>query len=209
MNDLKKCLICKWEHKCEIERYRRVIRRNELLIGFLTFGNIDDRGGLKYYIVQHEGLDRLLKFFYQHMPATYKKDYASFIHTYGYKRKLMVLLCGMGKKKWQELFLEKEEQPVIKPGPKKYWSDREWQWRNMFAAGIVESCVDTEEAIGLLYHHNKLRQLRHTTNHASEENNYTVETIRKAIASALTDFYRVTRKMRADHEKTHNASFSE
>lgn len=40
MRDLEKCLICKWGHKCEIERYKRAVRRNELLIGFLTLVNI-------------------------------------------------------------------------------------------------------------------------------------------------------------------------
>ena len=108
----------------------------------------------------------------------------------------MVLLCGMGKKKWQELFIDKEAQAKIPQGPKKYWSDMEQMWRDMFAAGVVESCVGIEDAIGLLYHHNKLRKLRHNTNHASDEINYTVEDIRQAISSALVDFYRVTKKIR-------------
>ena len=162
---------------------------------FLTFGRPEDRGGLRHYMAQHGEVDRMLDFFYRRMPATYQKNYATFIHTYGYKRKLMVFLHGMGKKQWQELFLEKEEQPDIKPGPKTYWSEREKQWRKMFSAGVAASCVEVEEAIGLLYHHNKLRQLRHNTNHASEENNYTAEDIKTAIAAALADFYRVTGKL--------------
>lgn len=40
MSDLKKCLICKWEHKCEIERYKREIRRCQNLVWFLTLVNI-------------------------------------------------------------------------------------------------------------------------------------------------------------------------
>lgn len=40
MNDILKCLICKWEHKCEIERCKREIRRYQNLVWFLTLVNI-------------------------------------------------------------------------------------------------------------------------------------------------------------------------
>ena len=173
-----------------VEQLDRLRRR------YMTFGAPQGRNGLKNYLCQDEQIDGTLKFFYQHMPANYKGKYADFIYAYGYKTKIMGLLHSLGKKMWQELFFEEDSLKDITWKPQKDWAGREQQWRAMFDAGLVESCVDVGDAVGLLCHYNSLRKLRHTTNHASDEDDYTVESIRHTLSSALADFYRVAGKAR-------------